>query len=450
MKRVDVAILGAGPAGLFAAHGFLGSGLEVLLVDRGVEPSKRTHIGFGVGGAGAYSDGKLNLTPKIGGDPASIGRTGEQIQPYIDRVDETFTDFGAPEQYSGEDPDALAGLHKSAGRYGIEFISGRQRHIGTASLRQIIDRFYQHLLSSGTLVSLDNRIQRIERRGDRFVLEGGEEVEARYVIAAPGRAGAYWLREEAARLGIATEYGPIDVGVRVEFPAELYAPIERVMYDAKLRVRTATYDDLVRTFCTNPRGFVVKEDYEEFCLVNGHAENVDKTGNTNFALLSHIELTDPVEDTTEYGRAIAKLATTIGGGRPIIQRLKDLKQGRRSTAERLGRVTIAPTLADATPGDVSMALPSRVVVSLLEALEQLDNIMPGLTSDNTFLYAPEIKFYDTRYPVSQSMETAVPRFYVAGDASGHCRGIVYSALTGLIAAEGIRRGEGESTGGSSR
>ena len=299
-------------------------------------------------------------------------------------------------------------------------------------------------------MSLDNRIQRIERKGERFVLQGAEDIEARCVIAAPGRAGAYWLREEAGRLGIVTEYGPIDVGVRVEFPAELYAPIERVMYDAKLRVRTATYDDLVRTFCTNPRGFVVKEAYEEFCLVNGHAENVEKTGNTNFALLSHIELTDPVEDTTEYGRAIAKLATTIGGGRPIIQRLKDLKQGRRSTAERLARVPIAPTLADATPGDVSMALPSRVVVSLLEALEQLNNIMPGLTSDNTFLYAPEIKFYDTRYSVSRSMETAVPRFYVAGDASGHCRGIVYSALTGLIAAEAIRRGECGPTADPSR
>jgi len=232
------------------------------------------------------------------------------------------------------------------------------------------------------------------------------------------------------------------VGVRVEFPAEIYAPIERVMYDAKLRVRTPTHDDMVRTFCTNPRGFVVKETYEEFCLVNGHAENEEKTGNTNLALLSHIELTDPVEDTTEYGRAIAKLATTIGGGRPIVQRLKDLKQGRRSTTDRLQRATISPTLKEATPGDIAMALPNRVVVNLLEGLDQLSNVMPGLTADNTFLYAPEIKFYDTRYPVNGSMETAIPALFVAGDASGHCRGIVYSALTGLIAAEAIREREG--------
>jgi len=442
VRRADVAILGAGPAGLFAAEALLGSGLEVILIDRGEEPSKRTHLSFGVGGAGAYSDGKLNLTPKIGGDPASLGRDGVEIQQYIDRVDATFTRFGAPEKYSGEDEAALAELKKTASSYGIEFISGRQRHMGTASVRQIIDRFYHHLVEQGTVLSLENRVQQIEREGDCFRLHGAETVETRYLIAAPGRAGAYWLREEAARLGIDTEYGPIDVGMRVEFPAEIYAPIERVMYDAKLRVRTPTHDDMVRTFCTNPRGFVVKETYEEFCLVNGHAENEEKTGNTNFALLSHIELTDPVEDTTEYGRAIAKLATTIGGGRPIIQRLKDLKQGRRSTTDRLQRVTISPTLKEATPGDIAMALPSRVVVNLLEGLDQLANVMPGLTADNTFLYAPEIKFYDTRYPVNGSMETAIPSLFVAGDASGHCRGIVYSALTGLIAAEAIREREG--------
>lgn len=441
MRRADVAILGAGPAGLFAAEALLGSGLETILIDRGAEPSNRAHLSFGVGGAGAYSDGKLNLTPKIGGNPASLGRNGMEIQHYIDRVDAIFSGFGAPEKYYGEDAAALAELKKAASCYGIEFISGKQRHLGTASVRQIIDRFYHRLVEQGTLTSLENRVQKIARKDDRFLLHGAETIETRYLIAAPGRAGAYWLREEAAKLGITTEYGPIDVGVRVEFPAEIYAPIERVMYDAKLRVRTATYDDMVRTFCTNPRGFVVKETYEEFCLVNGHAENEEKTTNTNFALLSHIELTDPVEDTTEYGRAIAKLATTIGGGRPIIQRLKDLKQGRRSTADRLRRVTISPTLSDATPGDISMALPDRVAVNLLEGLDQLDNIMPGLTADNTFLYVPEIKFYDTRYPVSSSMETAVPGFYVAGDASGHCRGIVYSALTGLIAAEAIRKHE---------
>ena len=195
---------------------------------------------------------------------------------------------------------------------------------------------------------------------------------------------------------------------------------------------------MVRTFCTNPRGFVVKEDYDEFVLVNGHAENKRKTENTNFALLVHIELTDPVEDTTEYGRAIAKLATTIGGGRPILQRLKDLEQGRRSTAERIRRVPISPTLGEYTPGDISMALPQRVVTDILEGIERLDRIMPGLAADGTLIYAPEIKFYDTRYRVRAGMETELPGFYVAGDASGHSRGIVFAAVTGILAARHIK------------
>jgi hypothetical protein len=250
--------------------------------------------------------------------------------------------------------------------------------------------------------------------------------------------GAYWLREVARALGVGPEFGPLDVGVRVEFPAELYQPIEQVMYDAKFRLRTRTYDDMVRTFCTNPRGFVVKEDYDEFVLVNGHAENKRKTENTNFALLVHIELTDPVEDTTEYGRAIAKLATTIGGGRPILQRLKDLEQGRRSTQERIRRVPIHPTLSEFTPGDISMALPQRVVTDVLEGIKRLDRIMPGLAADGTLIYAPEIKFYDTRYRVRAGMETELPGFFVAGDASGHSRGIVFAAVTGILAARRIK------------
>lgn len=443
MRTMDVAILGAGPAGLFAANALSGSGLRVVLIDRGAVPSQRTHISYGVGGAGAFSDGKLNLTPNIGGEPETFGRPISELQTYIDHVDATFTRFGAPEKYSGENEDALRGLREAATRMGIEFISGRQRHMGTLHVREAISLFYRDLLESGIDSAVDCQIRSIERMAcGGFLLSGDEDFEAKYLIAAPGRAGTYWFREQAANLGIETSYGPIDVGVRVEFPAELYTAVEKVMYDAKLRVRTASYDDMVRTFCTNPRGFVVRETYDDFSLVNGHAENDHKTENTNFALLSHIELTDPVEDTTEYGRAIAKLATTIGGGRPILQRLKDLRGGRRSTTERLGRATIRPTLEDATPGDISMALPHRVVVNLLEALDQLSHILPGLVSDNTLLYAPEIKFYDTRYPVTRDMETPVPGLFVAGDASGHCRGIVYSAVSGNIAAEAIRLREG--------
>ena len=437
----DVAIVGAGSAGLFAALVLSEADLRVLVIDRGLAPKERESIVYGVGGAGTFSDGKLNLTTKIGGDPAAIGCTEEELLTLIGQVDETFTRCGAPMNYSGEDVEALGKLYQASAQAGIEFIAGRQRHIGTRRIREVIDTLYQDLVGRGVEFRLDCRVEEIEAKsgGFRIGLTGGD-ASAKQVIAAPGRSGAYWLREVTRKLGVGPEFGPLDVGVRVEFPAEIYEPIESIMYDAKLRVRTHTYDDMVRTFCTNPRGFVVREDFDDFALVNGHAENKRKSKNTNFALLVHVELTDPVEDTTQYGRAIAELATTIGGGRPILQRLKDLQQGRRSTAERIKRMRIDPTLMDFTPGDVSMALPQRIVVDLVESIERLDRILPGLASDGTLIYAPEIKFYDTRYQVGSGMETQLPGFYVAGDASGHSRGIVFAAVTGILAARKIAAG----------
>ncbi|MCS7217309.1 MAG: FAD-dependent monooxygenase [Candidatus Bipolaricaulota bacterium] len=434
----DVALVGAGPAGLFAARELAPARLRVVVVEKGLAPKERTSLTCGVGGAGAFSDGKLNLTPRIGGEPEALGLGPAEAMALIRYVDETFTQYGAPLEYSGEDEDALSRLRRVAAEAGVEFLAGRQRHIGTTKIREVIDNLYQDLVRRGVTFLLGRRVHTIRQEGKGFVLDlGGDEVVARYVIAAPGRGGAYWLREVTRAMGIGPDFGPLDVGVRVEFPAEIYAPIERIMYDAKFRVRTPTYDDMVRTFCTNPRGFVVAEDHGDYVLVNGHAENETKTANTNFALLVRIELTDPVEDTTEYGRAIAKLATTIGGGKPILQRLKDLRQGRRSTLERIRRVPIEPTLKDFTPGDISMALPHRVVVDLVEALAMLDRVMPGVDSGSTLLYAPEIKFYDTRYRVRAGMETELPGFYVAGDASGHSRGIVFAAVTGILAARHI-------------
>ena len=434
----DVAIIGAGSAGLFAALELTNTDLRVVIIEGGLPPKERTSITAGVGGAGTFSDGKLNLSSRIGGNPQAIGCSSTELDALIEQVDAEFTRCGAPAQYSGENEVDLAQLKQSASQAGIEFIAGRQRHIGTVTIREVIDMLYHDLLNKGIEFRLETKVEAIVTEDSGFRLDTSNgPVSARFVIAAPGRVGAYWLREQARSLEVGPAFGPLDIGVRLEFPAELYESIERVMYDAKLRVRTATYDDMVRTFCTNPRGFVVREDHEEFVLVNGHAENVRKSDNTNVALLVHMELTDPVEDTTEYGRAVAQLASTIGGGHPILQRLKDLRQGRRSTLDRIRRLPIRPTLKQVTPGDISMALPQRIVLNLLEAIERLDRIIPGLAADSTLIYAPEIKFYDTRYDVQDGMETKLPGFYVAGDASGHSRGIVFAAVTGIHAARHI-------------
>jgi len=436
--KYDVIVIGAGSAGLFAAAELAGHDLKMLVVDRGEEPSKRTEMNFGIGGAGTFSDGKLNLTARIGGDPSSFGRSAAEVEQVIERVDQLFTRIGVEGGYSGRNGEALTRIMKSACAVGVEFIFARQRHIGTDRLKQVTEHFYQYLCQSGVTFRKNTRIQTIHAADRGYLLSTGQEhFWAKAVIACPGRAGAYWLREQARGLAIKLAYGPIDVGVRVEFPAVIYDDIAQVMYDAKFRLYSKVYDDLVRTFCTNPNGYIVREQYDEFVLVNGHAHRDSKTANTNFALLSRVRLTDPVEDSTKYGRDIARLATTIGGGKPLIQRLSDFISGRRSTWDRLARSSITPTLSDVTPGDIAMAFPQRIVANLMDGLNVLNQIIVGLVSNNTLIYAPEIKFYDTTYHVTSFMETTAPDFFVAGDASGHSRGIIYSAVTGIFAAQGV-------------
>ncbi|MFP4082131.1 MAG: NAD(P)/FAD-dependent oxidoreductase [Candidatus Aminicenantes bacterium] len=440
----DVIILGAGPAGLFAAFELMDSDLDVLVIDKGKKPLNRDSRIFGVGGAGTFSDGKLNLTYKIGGDPTQLGRTSQDIQNRIERIDHIFTELGVREEYSGTKGPELGALGKKAARYGVEFVAGKQRHIGTDKLPHTMDRLYQRISENKIKFRLGTEVKTIDRKNSQFLLKTSTgTVRSRFLVAAPGRAGAYWLRNQAKRLGIAYEFGPIDVGVRLEFPAEIYEDVQHIMYDVKFRLFTPTYDDMVRTFCANPGGFVAVEEYGDLVLVNGHAAKKAKSKNTNLALLSRVELTDPVEDTTTYGRAIARLSNTIGGGKPLLQRLKDLKEGHRSTWERISHTSLSPTLSQATPGDVSMALPSRIVINVLEGIEKINYLLPGIDSENTLVYAPEIKFYDTKYKVNQNLEASLRNFYVAGDSSGYARGIVYSAVTGMIAAEGIKRSAGD-------
>ncbi|MDD4498205.1 MAG: FAD-dependent oxidoreductase, partial [Methanosarcinaceae archaeon] len=253
----------------------------------------------------------------------------------------------------------------------------------------------------------------------------------------PGRRGCDWVSEMASGHGIAARYGGIDIGVRVEVPAIIMDPVTKINRDPKFHIQTRRYDDFVRTFCTNMRGYVVKEEYEGFIATNGHSMTNIESENTNFAFLVHIELTKPMENTTKYARSIAKLATTIGGGKPVLQRMGDLRRGRRSTRERLAKNLVINTLKDVTPGDISMALPHRIVMDIIEGLETLNEIIPGVASDSTLLYAPEVKFYAMHLQVDRKMETNIKNLFAAGDGAGLSRDIVNAAATGILAARGI-------------
>jgi len=448
MKRVI--IVGAGPAGLLAAHKLAGA-LEVTVVERGTDIDKRTcqvikggdcdycdvcSVTAGVGGAAGMSDGKLNLSPEIGGDWAQFVGL-RRAEALIDEVDGYFVEHGAPPE---EQPVQGTELATRAAACGIEFSPIRQKYIGSDLLPQVIASMEHSLRRRGVKFLLNTRVENVTVTDGRVagVIAAGKRLKADFVLLAPGRSGSTWLGGLVRAFGVPIKYMPIDVGVRVEVPAVVYAEAVRTNWDPKFRMYTPTYDDRVRTFSTCPHGFVVQDTYESGVGANGHSQRNCRSPNTNFSFLTQVALTEPLEDTNEYGSTIAHQARTIGGGRPILQRLGDLRRGQRSTWERLKRSYVAPTLRSVTPGDISMAMPHRIVTDIIEGLAMLDRVVPGVASDATLLYAPEIKFAAVRPETREHFETAVvDNLYVAGDGAGVTRGIVPAAAMGIACAEGI-------------
>ena len=429
MKRVI--IVGAGPAGLFSALELMDKA-EVLVIEKGKNIDERSNDIQGVGGAGGISDGKLNLHPKIGGDLTEFV-SDKEAYDLIDRVDEIFVKHGAPE----EEELSADELLRRAAASGIEFLPIKQRHIGSDRLPALINSIKRELENGGVKFRLQTTVEDflISDDGVKGVVTEKEKIRSDYVILAPGRAGSTWLSSVIKKHEIPLKHMPIDIGVRIEVPSSIYEDVVKINWDPKFRMRVPTHDDFVRTFCTSPYGFVVKDAYGKAVGVNGHSMRHKRSNNTNFAFLVKIDLTEPVEDTTAYGYSIAKLATTIGGGNPIIQRLGDLRRGRRSTWNRIKRSYVAPTLIEVTPGDISMALPYRILMDIIEGIEMLDHVVPGVASDSTLLYAPEIKFSAMRIITKEGFETPIKGLYTVGDGAGVSRGIVSAAATGLIAAD---------------
>ena len=455
--KADVAIVGAGPAGLFAALELAEkSRLKILVVEQGKPPRQRScpeqlykgcakcspcNVLSGVGGAGTLSSGRLNLRPDIGGNLYPLVGE-EEAWKLVEYVDSVFLRYRSPRKLYNPHGPEVEELERKAAAAGVKFIPIPQREIGTDNAPRVIQNFMEDLERKGVRFLLQRKVEGLGK--GELTLNGGEKLYAKYILVAPGRSGHSWLAEEARKLGIPTRHEPIDIGVRVEVPAIIMEPVARISRDPKFHIYTEKYDDFVRTFCVNHRGFVCLEVYEEDGMVgvNGHSMESVQSQNTNFAFLVRMGLTEPLEDTTAYGQMIARQVTRLGGGKPIVQRLGDLIRGRRSTWDRVEKGNVEPTLKTVTPGDIAMALPHRIVTDIIEGLEKLDKVIPGVASPSTLLYAPEVKFSANRIYTNKDLETPVEGLFVAGDGAGLSRGIVTAAATGIIAARGILKKEG--------
>ncbi|MEM2014015.1 MAG: NAD(P)/FAD-dependent oxidoreductase [Desulfurococcaceae archaeon] len=468
MKEFDVAIVGAGAAGLFAAVELVKQGVQgrrIAIFEKGAHIEARRcpmanrytnrthgqecrncspcHVVYGVGGAGTFSSGIVNLRPDVGGELDKLLGSWEDAEDVISYLDKLLVEFGAPENtLIVPDPKKTKSIEKLAAKAGAKYIPVPQRVLGTENVIKVVKNTTRFLENAGVSIFTLTPVERVEKSQEglfKLTTTRGDYY-ARRVLLAPGRGGAHWFRQVAETLGIEVEPTPLDIGVRVEVPYYVAEHVTSVNFDPKIILYTKSYDDMVRTFCTNPQGYVLKEQYEDGTVgVNGATFNTAKSKNTNFALLVTLKLTVPYQDVLELGKSIARIATKVGMGKPLIQRLGDLEKGRRSTWERISRSIITPTLRDVTPGDISLVLPHRVVANIVEAIERLDTVYPGLASPQTLIYAPEIKYYSVRAKVNIDFETSVPGVYAAGDGAGLSRGINGAAATGILAARGIAK-----------
>lgn len=480
----DVIIVGAGPAGIFAAlelvqatsGDWLGSAdsdtkvptttrpLRILMLDKGPNlaerlcPSHEQSIGCslctpcatvsGWGGAGAFSDGKLTLSPQVGGMLDQY--LGDyQLTRYIQYVDSIYCAFGAPKKvYGADDEEALAEIRRKAVLADLKLVPAPIRHLGTGRTKEILQGMQDFLVQHGVEIRTRTWVEEIQAHDGKVqgvVTRSGEFIPGRYVIIAPGREGAEWLVRQAEKLKLELAVNPVDIGVRVEVPAAVMSHLTDVIYESKFIFYSKKFDDRVRTFCMNPHGEVVLENMEGLVTVNGHsyAEDVDrKTENTNFALLVSKTFTQPFKDPIAYGKSIARLANLLGGG-VLVQRLGDLISGRRSTPDRIEKGLVTPTLKEATPGDLSLVYPYRHLTALVEMLQAMDRIAPGVYSRHTLLYGVEVKFYSSRLQLSSSLETKVNNLYAAGDGAGVTRGLVQASVAGVLTARGILEKEGK-------
>jgi len=456
----DVVIIGAGPGGLFAAYELINSNknLKIALVDRGSVASKRVcpmiktgcpcknckpcAILSGFGGAGTFSDGKLNFIPKLGKSDLFKYMSKTDAYKLIDDTEEIFNKFKMDAEVYPSNMDTAKDIKKKIAKTGAELLIIKQKHLGSDNLPNYIEDMTNYLIDEGVVIYPKCDVIDIINKNSKYEIvykkgKNTEIIKGKYVIASPGRTGAKWVQQIADKYNIKYVSRSIEIGVRVEVRKEILEDITNVIYDPTIFIKTDTYGDEIRTFCTNPGGFVAKENYEGYICVNGHALKNVKSNNSNFAFISKVNLTHPITNTRDYGESIAHIASVLGDGKPIVQTLKDLKSGRRSEWHRIEKGFVDPTLKDCVAGDLALVMPHRIILNIIEGLEKLDKIIPGVANDDTLLYGPEIKFFSNEIETDNKFKIANENVYFIGDGAGKAGNIVTAAATGLVAARDI-------------
>ena len=452
----DVIIIGAGPAGIFGALEVvkLKPEWKVALIEKGCVIEDRKCLlrdglkvcpscpvcGLlsGWGGAGAFSDGKLTLTPEVGGNLVDYMEYS-QVEELINYCDGIYLDYGATDVVYGKNKADFADIEDAANLAELRLVHSPVRHLGTERSLDVLKNMQDFLaqkidIINNTMVE-SLVIENAEIKGVRTL--GGKTITARYTIVAPGREGADWLSAEFAKNKIKIVNNAVDIGVRVELPAPVMEPITSKLYESKLIYHSPTFGDEVRTFCMNPNGEVVNENYNGISTVNGHSYANKQTPNTNFALLVSKKFTEPFKEPIAYGQHVARLANMLSGG-ILVQRFGDLLDGQRSTPERIKSSIIQPTLECATPGDLSLVIPYRQMLSIIEMLYALDKIAPGVASRYTLLYGIEVKFYSARAKLTSELETKnVKNLFAIGDGAGVTRGLMQASASGVHCARAI-------------
>lgn len=449
----DIVIVGAGPGGIFAAYELVNSdkNLKIAIFEAGHPLDKRKcpidgdkikscincktcSIMSGFGGAGAFSDGKYNITNDFGGTLYEhIGREKAlELMEYVDAINMKYGGEGT-KMYS----TAGTAFKKICMQNGLQLLDASVRHLGTDINYKVLENLYNFLKDKVTFY-FDTPVEKVAKDVNGYkITAANEEYLCTDCIVSVGRSGSKWVERVCEELDIPTLSNRVDIGVRVELPAVIFSDLTDELYESKIVYRTEKFEDRVRTFCMNPHGIVVNENTNGIITVNGHSyESKDmQTDNTNFALLVSKHFSEPFKDSNGYAESIARLSNMLGGG-VMVQRFGDLVRGRRSTKKRIDECVVRPTLK-ATPGDLSLVLPKRILDGIIEMIYALDKIAPGTANDDTLLYGVEVKFYNMEVAIDENLETKHKGLYVIGDGSGVTHSLSHASAGGVYVARRI-------------